>query len=141
MHAICTRQVQLARDVGVLADLSFHLAQLGMACQWMGDFAGTELLVAEEAIIAAATGSPIASYTLLRLRAAAAEEQGMAAMYAHWAAAVLYNGLARLKGVLIQIMPLTWDSFLLPVMDGHRRLTHDLIGSTSGLRPGSLSKT
>jgi len=74
---------------------------------------GTEVLVAEEASVAAATGSPIAPYTLLRLRAlqgreaeasaaiasaveqAAAEGQGMAAMYAHWAAAVLYNGLAR----------------------------------------------
>jgi DNA-binding CsgD family transcriptional regulator len=113
MHAICARQVELARDAGALADLSFHLNQLGMARQWLGDFAGAELLVAEEASVAAATGSPIAPYTLLRLRAlqgreaeasaaitsaveqAAAEGQGMAAAYAHWAAAVLYNGLAR----------------------------------------------
>jgi ATP/maltotriose-dependent transcriptional regulator MalT len=113
MHAICARHVQLARDAGALADLSFHLNQLGMARQWLGDFAGAELLVAEEASVAAATGSPIAPYTLLRLRAlqgreaeasaaitsaveqAASEGQGMAAAYAHWAAAVLYNGLAR----------------------------------------------
>ncbi len=113
MHAICARQVQLARDAGALTDLSFHLNQLGMARQWIGDFAGTEVLVAEEESVAAATGSPIAPYTLLRLRAlqgreaeastaitsavehAVAEKQGMAASYAHWAAAILYNGLAR----------------------------------------------
>jgi DNA-binding CsgD family transcriptional regulator len=113
MHAICARQVQLARDAGALTDLSFHLNQLGMARQWAGDFAGAEVLVAEEESVAAATGSPIAPYTLLRLRAlqgreaeaftvitsavehAVAEGQGMAAAYAHWAAAILYNGLAR----------------------------------------------
>jgi len=27
------------------------------------------------------------------------------------------------KGAFIQIMPLTWDLFLLPVMDGHPALT------------------
>jgi DNA-binding CsgD family transcriptional regulator len=113
MNAICARHVQLVRDTGALAALSFHVNQLGMARQWMGDLAGAEVLVAEEASVAAATGSPIAPYTLLRLRAlqgregeasaaiassieqAAAEGQGMAAAYASWAAAVLYNGLAR----------------------------------------------
>jgi hypothetical protein len=45
-----------------------------------------------------------------------------------------------LKGAFIQIMPLTWDSFPLPVMDRPPR-AHDLTGSTSGLRLGSLSKT
>ena len=113
MDAICSRQVQLARDTGALTGLSFHLNQLGMARQWMGDFADAEVLVAEEESVAAATGSPIAPYTLLRLRAlqgreaeastaitsavehAVAERQGMAAAYAQWAAAILYNGLAR----------------------------------------------
>jgi AAA ATPase domain len=69
MHAICARHVQLVRDAGALAALSFHVNQLGMARQWLGDFAGAEVLVAEEASVAAATGSPIAPYTLLRLRA------------------------------------------------------------------------
>jgi hypothetical protein len=41
-----------------------------------------------------------------------------------------------LKGAFIQIMPLTWDSFLLPVMDSHL-WQNDLMGSTSGLRRGS----
>jgi DNA-binding CsgD family transcriptional regulator len=115
MHAICARHVQLVREAGALAALSFHLNQLGMARQWMGDFAGAEALVAEEAGVAAATGSPIAPYTLLRLRALQGREaeafaaiasaveyakaggQGMAAAYANWAAAVLYNGLARYR--------------------------------------------
>jgi hypothetical protein len=48
--------------------------------------------------------------------------------------------LSRLKGAFIQIMPLTCDSFLLPGMD-KTPLAHDLTGSASGMRPGSLSKT
>jgi hypothetical protein len=43
---------------------------------------------------------------------------------------------SHLKGAFIQIMPLTWDSFLLPVMDSHL-WQNDLMGSTSGLRRGS----
>jgi len=113
MNVICARHVQLVRDAGALTALSFHINQSGMARQWLGDLADAEVLVAEEAGVAAATGSPIAPYTLLRLRAlqgreaeasaaiasaleqAAAEGQGMAAAYANWAAAILYNGLAR----------------------------------------------
>jgi hypothetical protein len=41
------------------------------------------------------------------------------------------NSKASLKGAFIQIMPLTWDSLLLPVMDKHP-LAYDLTGSTSG---------
>ncbi len=50
------------------------------------------------------------------------------------------DSLDSLKGALIQIMPLTWDSFLLLVMDTHPRQTN-LAGSTWGLRRGSPSKT
>ena len=35
-----------------------------------------------------------------------------------------------LKGAFIQIMPLTWDSFL--ARHGQARLAYDLTGSTSG---------
>jgi DNA-binding CsgD family transcriptional regulator len=135
MHAICARHVQLARDAGALADLTFHLNQLGMARQWLGDFAGAEDLVAEEASVASAIGSPIAPYTLLRLRAlqgreaeasaaiasaiehAAAERQGMAAAYAHWASAVLYNGLARYEEATSAAQQATADAvYPLPSM-------------------------
>ena len=113
MHAISVRQVQVVRDAGALAQLTFGLSQLGLACAWMGDFAGAESCVAEFDSVAKATGSPVAPYALMRLRAlqgretetaaaiASAHElaeaggQGIAGLYAHWAAAVLYNGLAR----------------------------------------------
>ncbi len=115
LYAISVRQVQLVRDAGALAQLPFYLNQLGIVRPWMGDFAGTVSVIAETDSVAAATGSPIAPYTLLRLLAlqgreaeasaamasaielAAAEGQGMAAAWAHWTAAVLYNGLGRYK--------------------------------------------
>jgi DNA-binding CsgD family transcriptional regulator len=107
-HAIAARQVQLIRDAGALAELPLYLSALGLASAWMGDFAGAASNIAEADSVAAATGSHFAPYTLLRLRAlqgregeasAAIEhaEAGgpSAALYAQWAAAVLYNGLAR----------------------------------------------
>jgi DNA-binding CsgD family transcriptional regulator len=107
-HAISARQVQLIRDAGALAELPLYLSALGLASAWMGDFAGAASNIAEADSVAAATGSRFAPYPLLRLRAlqgreaeasaaiehAAGGEPGVA-IYAHWAAAVLYNGLAR----------------------------------------------
>jgi DNA-binding CsgD family transcriptional regulator len=113
LHATSARQIQLVRDAGALSQLPLYLWQLGMARAWMGDFTGAASLVAESASVAAATGNRIAPFTLLRLRAlqgreaevtalvtsaielAAAGGQGMSASWAHWAAAVLYNGLGR----------------------------------------------
>ena len=107
-HTISARQAQLIRDTGALAELPLYLSALGLTSAWMGDFAGAASLVAEADSVAAATGSRFAPYTLLRLRAlqgreaeaSAAIEHAAAggpgvAIYAHWAAAVLYNGLAR----------------------------------------------
>jgi ATP/maltotriose-dependent transcriptional regulator MalT len=109
--ASCTRQVQVVRDAGALASLPIHLTYLGMAVVWTGDFAGAASLVAEIESVAAVTGSRFPPYTLLRLRALQGREgeasaaiasaieqfggQGMTATRAYWAAAVLYNGLAR----------------------------------------------
>jgi DNA-binding CsgD family transcriptional regulator len=109
MHAIAARQAQLARAAGALAELPLFLNGLCLTTTWMGDFAGAASLIAEGESVAAATGShfdPSAALRLAALRgreaeAAAAIEQaaagghGLAASYAHWAAAVLYNGLAR----------------------------------------------
>ncbi|HYB88728.1 MAG TPA: AAA family ATPase [Streptosporangiaceae bacterium] len=113
MRATAARQVQLARDAGAIALLPLYLSQLGIASTWMGDFAGSASIVAETDGVAAATGSRMAPLTLLRLLAlqgreadasalitsvieqAAAGGQGLAVAWAHWAAAVLYNGLAR----------------------------------------------
>ncbi|NEA36851.1 LuxR family transcriptional regulator [Streptomyces sp. SID13031] len=113
LHAISIRQVELVRESGALAQLPLYLSQLGIALPLMGDFAGTASLISELDSVAAAIGSPIAPYTLLRLRAlqgreddtspliagaielAAVSGQGMATVSANWAAAVLFNGLAR----------------------------------------------
>jgi DNA-binding CsgD family transcriptional regulator len=112
-RAICARQVQLLRDAGALAELPIQLSALAIARSWIGDFAGAAALAAEAESVAAAIGSPIAPFGSLRLRAlqgreaeasaliasaieqAAAGGQGLAATQAHWAAAVVYNGLAR----------------------------------------------
>jgi DNA-binding CsgD family transcriptional regulator len=127
LDAIAARQVELIRGAGALNNLPFHLDHVGMACSWLGDLAGAERM-AEAERFAAETGSPIAGYTLLRLRAlqgreaeasaeiasaherAAAGGQGMAGDYAHWAAAVLYNGLARYADAAAAARQATWDT-------------------------------
>jgi len=91
--------------------LPVHITYLGMAIVWAGDFAGAASLIAEIDSISAATGSRLPPYILLRLRGMQGNEdeasaaiasaielfggEGMTAARAHWAAAVLYNGLAR----------------------------------------------
>ena len=128
-RAIAERNVQLVRDAGALAELPIHLAALGLAKAWIGDFAGVASLVAESESVAAATGSPIAPYMLLRLRSLQGNEaeasaaiaialeraetggQGLAAAWAHWAGAVLYNGLGRYEDALSAATRATSNSF------------------------------
>ena len=111
-HAISARQVQLVRDLGALAQLPLFLSQVGVARAWMGDFAGAEAVAAESASVATRTGNRFPPHVMLLLRAmqgreaeasaaiagaieeSAASGQGAAATFAHWAAAVLRNGLA-----------------------------------------------
>jgi DNA-binding CsgD family transcriptional regulator/predicted negative regulator of RcsB-dependent stress response len=111
-RALNERHVRLIRDAGALAQLPLRLIALAISATWVGDFAGAASAIAESESVAAATGSRIAPYALLRLRALqgreaetsaliaaaleqAAAGQGMVAIHAHWAAAVLDNGLAR----------------------------------------------
>jgi DNA-binding CsgD family transcriptional regulator len=111
-RAISARQVQLVRDAGALAELPLHLSALAIANAWAGDFAGAASNIAEADSVAAATGSRFFPWALLRLRAlqggeaeasatiASAIEQAAggahgSAIWAHWAGAVLYNGLGR----------------------------------------------
>jgi tetratricopeptide (TPR) repeat protein len=128
-RAIAERHVRLVRDAGALAELPIHLAALGLATAWIGDFGDAAALIAETESVAAATGSPIAPYTLLRLRAlqgreaeasnaiesaleqAAAGRQGLAAAWAHWAAAVLYNGLGRYEDATSAARKATSNTF------------------------------
>ena len=113
MRANSAREVRLLRDAGALAALPSSLANLAIATAWTGDFAAAAALIAETDSVAAATGTRQSPFALLRLRAlqgreaeaaaeiastielAAATGQGMASAWAHWATAVLGNGLAR----------------------------------------------
>jgi DNA-binding CsgD family transcriptional regulator len=112
-QALSQRHVQVVRDAGALAELPLRLVGLGLAAAWLGDFVGAASAIAESDAVAAVTGTRTAPYARLRLTAlrgregetsrattaafaqAAADEQGMLAPHAHWAAAVLHNGLAR----------------------------------------------
>jgi DNA-binding CsgD family transcriptional regulator len=123
-HAISARQVQLIRGTGALAELPLYLSALGLASAWMGDFAGAASNIAEADSVAAATGSHFAPYTLLRLRALQGREAEASAaieraagggpgvaIYAQWAAAVLYNGLARYEEAAWSARQATSDTF------------------------------
>jgi DNA-binding CsgD family transcriptional regulator/tetratricopeptide (TPR) repeat protein len=117
-RAVCARQIQLVRDTGALEGLPLYLVALGLATAWSGDFEGAASVIAELDEVTAATGAqipPFAELLLLALRGregeasaliastlerAAHVAQGPAATEAHWAAAVLHNGLGRYEEAL-----------------------------------------
>jgi DNA-binding CsgD family transcriptional regulator len=107
------RAVQLARDSGALEVLAVADNVWGAAAAWGGDFELASLLAAEVESVKEATGSHIGPYAAIALvglrgreaeasqlieaviKGAAARRQGTAVQYAHWANAVLMNGLCR----------------------------------------------
>jgi DNA-binding CsgD family transcriptional regulator len=112
MLATAARVLQLVRDAGALAQLPIHMSAVALARAWVGDLAGAASLVAEIDSVVAATGSHLGPGAALRLRSLQGREAESSALiastiehaaagghtivlYAHWAAAVLYNGLAR----------------------------------------------
>ena len=115
---IPTRAVQLARDSGALEVLAVADNVCGQAAAWGGDFELAALMAAEVEAVKEATGSrigPYAAISLVGLRGreaeaseliervitgAAASGQGTAVQYAHWANAVLMNGLGRYEEAL-----------------------------------------
>jgi DNA-binding CsgD family transcriptional regulator len=115
---VTVRQVQLARDVGALDQLSFLLNRMAVETVWSGDFAAASLLIAEAGAVCEATGSrfaPVAATMLAAFRGREAEAvpliqsiieqataggQGVSVTVAHWVAAVLYNGLGRYEEAL-----------------------------------------
>jgi DNA-binding CsgD family transcriptional regulator len=117
-RAILVRQVQLARDAGALDQLPIDLGSLGTDAAWRGDFATATALAEEAAAVCAATGArsaPYAAMLMASLRGdqaeatplieatiaeAAAGGHGAAAAYAHWAAAILHNGLGHYADAL-----------------------------------------
>jgi DNA-binding CsgD family transcriptional regulator len=113
MRSMYTREVGLVRAAGALTELPIHLISLGVAITWTGDFAAADAIVGEGDLAAAATGTPLAPNAKLMLSAlrgreaeavplitttmeqAGAARQLMGVTCANWAAAILYNGLAR----------------------------------------------
>ena len=111
--AVITRQVQLARDAGALAQLATALQGKGIVVTWSGDFSGAASVVAEADAVTAATGIRIASYGRMLLAAyqgreveasalltttienATARGEGVGVQFARWTTAVLFNGLGR----------------------------------------------
>jgi DNA-binding CsgD family transcriptional regulator len=117
-RAMLVRQVRLAREAGALDQLPIMLGALGTAVAWSGDFAAAAALNAEAAAVCEVTGSRAAPFTAMMLASlrgrqaeatpliegtiaeATAGGQGIAVAYAHWAAAILSNGLGRCTDAL-----------------------------------------
>jgi DNA-binding CsgD family transcriptional regulator len=106
-----TRQAELAREAGALALMPIPLHGLATFLIWCGEFDKAGALIAEIEAITKVTGTRIAPYGAMLLAAycgpepeavtliqasikdAIAEGEGLGVQYAHWATAVLYNGL------------------------------------------------
>jgi DNA-binding CsgD family transcriptional regulator len=115
---VTVRQVELARGIGALDQLSFLLNRMAVETVWSGDFAAATALIAEAGMVCEATGSrfaPVAAAMLAAFRGRDAEAvpliqsiieqataggQGVSVTVAHWVAAVLYNGLGRYEEAL-----------------------------------------
>jgi DNA-binding CsgD family transcriptional regulator len=109
------RAVEMVRTVGALTELPIYLASWGIATSLTGDFATAAAIVAEAEAVATATGMPIAPHTKLLVTAmqgkegeataliaatiewAGADGQLMGVTCAHWAAALLNNGLGQFE--------------------------------------------
>jgi DNA-binding CsgD family transcriptional regulator len=99
----------LVRKAGALSELTFYLSRAAVACIRIGDFPQAAMLIAEGEGIAAATGTRFGQGTRMRLLAMQGKEAealeaieaalktaaGTNEARAHWAAAVLNNGLGR----------------------------------------------
>jgi DNA-binding CsgD family transcriptional regulator len=116
--AIATSEVQLARDLGALEVLVVGVNVLGQATAIGGDLTQTTALTAEAGAVTEATGAQVAPYAAVVLAGFRGQEeeasdlieatieqataggQGTAVQYAHWANAVLMNGLGRYEEAL-----------------------------------------
>ena len=72
--AVITRQLQLARDAGALAQLATALQGKGIAVTWSGEFRRAASVIAEADAVTAATGIRIASYGGMLLAACQGRE-------------------------------------------------------------------
>jgi DNA-binding CsgD family transcriptional regulator/tetratricopeptide (TPR) repeat protein len=127
--AVCAKQVHLVREAGALQVLPNNLAGLAYAHTWAGEFEQAAAVIAEGQLVAAATGNPIPPYNSLHLLSLQGREQettelitaaletaaatgfGAALTTAHWAGALLYNGLGRYPEALRSALAAeqTWE--------------------------------
>ena len=153
--AVFERQARVVREAGALGELPIHLQALALDRAWRGDLADARRLIAEAEGISTSTRNEVPPFALLRilglqgreaevcpLIAAVIQEgtargQGHAVMVAHWAAAVLYNGLGRYEDaaaasrevVTGNIFPLLTMWTLFELIEASAR-----IGDTKGAR-------
>jgi DNA-binding CsgD family transcriptional regulator len=115
-EAVIARQLQLARDAGALALLAQALQGAGIVATLTADLGRAASLVAEADAVTAATGVRISSYGGMLLAAyrgrdartlfetaiddASGRGEGLGVQYAHWAMAVLANGVGRYEDAL-----------------------------------------
>ncbi|HEY6310029.1 MAG TPA: LuxR C-terminal-related transcriptional regulator [Streptosporangiaceae bacterium] len=132
-HALLVRQVRLAREAGALDQLPVMLDALGTAVAARGDLATASALIVEADTICEVTGAcaaPCTAMMLASLRGCQAEAaplieatiaeaefggQGIVVACAHWAAAVLHNGLARYEEAATAARQASEDIAALPV--------------------------
>jgi len=118
LHALSTRAVQLAREVGALTMLPVSLPFLVGVHVFSGDFAGAAALVEEADLVTASTGNAALVYPWLVLsgwrgveaealkvinagvESATARGEGRLLAMAHYATSVLNNGLCRYDAAL-----------------------------------------
>jgi DNA-binding CsgD family transcriptional regulator len=116
--ALSARQVQLARDAGALTVLPLTLSTRAGVHLFAGELAAAAALIDEADAIAEATHGRVVPYAALALAAFrgreadatsqirsktddfAAHGEGLGLSLAHWATAVLYNGLGRYEDAL-----------------------------------------
>jgi DNA-binding CsgD family transcriptional regulator len=94
------RAAEVARTTGSLTELPVYLACLGSAKSVTGDFASAAATFAEAEAVATATGLPAPPHPLILKALQGKEPTGVGGPIAHWAAAVLYNGLGRYEEAL-----------------------------------------
>ncbi|MFL5829029.1 MAG: AAA family ATPase [Solirubrobacteraceae bacterium] len=117
-HTIEERQLQSAREAGLLVYLLIYVNEVAMNATWRGDLAAAASLTAEGDAIAEATGTRFAPYGALMLAglrgseaeatrliadvmtAARVARQGVGIQVCHWVSAVLYNALGRYEDAL-----------------------------------------
>ena len=108
-HSIMLRQLQSARDAGLLVRLLVYVHGVGLSATWHGQFAAAASAIAEAEAIAEATGSRLAPYAGVFLagfqgseadatqlievvtRDARAAGQGFGIQWCQWVSAILYK--------------------------------------------------